>query len=102
MPWFSAGTAKGKKLYPVVCMTIHQGNHGKSLEQTCSHFIIRNTFVFIDFHSIFSVIKRAGNLSADSLILTVKLFFARYELPSKISDAGGNFVLEKFRVLHKT
>ena len=52
----------------------------------------------VDYHSKFPVIKRMEGLSAENLITTVKIILAEYGIPHRLmSDAGGNFVLEKFR-----
>ena len=47
----------------------------------------------VDYHSKFPIIKKAEDLSADSLILTCKVIFAEYGIPRRImSDSGGNFI----------
>ena len=38
----------------------------------------------VDYHSKFPIIKKAEDLSADSLILTCKVVFAKYGMPKKI------------------
>ena len=58
----------------------------------------RNYLCFVDYHSKFLVIKRMEGLSAENLITTVKIIFAEYVIPHRLmSDAGSNFVSEKFR-----
>ena len=50
----------------------------------------------IDFLSKFPIIKKAGDLSANSLILTCKVIFAEYRVPKKRRlDSGGNFISDK-------
>ena len=62
----------------------------------------RNYLCIVDYHSKFPVIKKAEDLSADSLILTCKIIFSEYGLPDKIiSDAGSYFVSDKFKILKK-
>ena len=57
----------------------------------------------VDYHSKFPIIKKAENLSADSLILTCKVIFVEYGIPKKImSDAGSNFISDKFKTFCKT
>ena len=52
----------------------------------------------VDYHSKFLVIKRMEGLSAVSLIVTVKIIFVEYSIPHRLmSDAGGNFISEKFK-----
>ena len=57
----------------------------------------------VDYHSKFPIITKAEDLSADSLILTCKVVFAEYWIPKKImSDAGGNFISDKFKTFCKS
>ena len=57
-----------------------------------------NYLCIVDYHRKFSLIKKMEDLSADSLILTCKVIFSEYWIPKRImSDAGGNFISEKFR-----
>ena len=52
----------------------------------------------VEYHSKFPIIKKAEDLSADSLILTCKVIFAEYRIPKKVmSDAGGSFISDKFK-----
>ena len=45
------------------------------------------------------MIKKTDNLSADSLISTLKIVIADYGIPKRVmSDAGGNFVSKKFQI----
>ena len=40
-----------------------------------------------------------GNLSADSLISVFKIVIVEYGIPKRVmSDAGGNFVSQKFKI----
>ena len=56
----------------------------------------------VDYHSKFPVIKKAEDLSADSLISIYKVIFAEYGLPKKImSDLGSNLVSGKFKTFLK-
>ena len=58
----------------------------------------KNYICLVNYHSKFPVIKQMNGLSADSLIAAVKVIFAEYHIPCRImSDAGSNFILEKFR-----
>ena len=57
----------------------------------------------IDYHRKLPIIKKTGDLSVDSLILTIKVMFAEYRLPMKImSDSGNNFVSDKFKMFCKS
>ena len=57
----------------------------------------------VDYHSKFPIIKKAEDLSADSLILTCKVIFSEYGIPKKlISDSVGNFVSDKFKTFSKS
>ena len=52
----------------------------------------------VDYHSKFSIIKQTKEISADNLIITFKIIFAEYGLPSILMlDAGTNFISEKFQ-----
>ena len=67
------------------------------------HFNHKNYLCLVDYHSKFPVIKRLGGLSAESLITTIKVIFAKYGIPQKLmSDAGTNFVSDKFWQFCKT
>ena len=62
------------------------------------HFNNKNYLCIIDYHSKFPVIKRIEGLSTESLITTTKVIFAEYGIPHQImSDAGTNFISDKFR-----
>ena len=55
-------------------------------------------FCIVDYHSKFPVMKLMDGLSVDSVIKTCIIIFAEYTLSNKImSDAGTNFVSEKFQ-----
>ena len=57
----------------------------------------------VDYHSKFPIIKKAENLSADSLLLTCKVIFVEYRIPKKImSDVGDNFISDKFKTFCKS
>ena len=57
----------------------------------------KNYLCILDYHGKFPLIKNTKDLSADSLILACKIIFFKYGLPRKLmSDAGGNFISEKF------
>ena len=57
----------------------------------------RNYLYIVDYHSKFPIIKKTEDLAADSLILACKISFSDYGPPRKIiSDAGSNFISEKF------
>ena len=54
----------------------------------------------VDYHSKFPIIKKAEDISAESLILTCKPIFAEYGIPKKImSDVGSNFISDKFKTI---
>ena len=56
-------------------------------------FTLNTLYCIVDYHSIFPFVKRAEDMSAESLIITCKVIFSEYGLPKKIiSDAGGNFI----------
>ena len=62
------------------------------------HFNNKNYLCILDYHSKFPVIKKMEGLSTKSLIATTKVIFAEYGIPHKIlSDAGTNFISDKFR-----
>ena len=62
------------------------------------HLNNNNYLCIIDFHSNFSVVRRMGGLSAESLITTINIIFAEYGIAYRLmSDSGSNFVSEKFR-----
>ena len=57
-----------------------------------------NYLYTIDYHSKLPIVKKAEDMSADSLILACKVIFSEFGLPKKImSDAGGNFISGKFK-----
>ena len=58
----------------------------------------KNDLRIVDYHSKFPIIKRMERLSAENLITTTKVIFAEYCILHRLmSDAGSNFVSEKFR-----
>ena len=62
------------------------------------HINNKNYLCIVDYHSKFLVVKKTKGLSADSLILAFKIVFSEYRIPKQImSDAGGNFISEKFK-----
>ena len=61
------------------------------------HFNNKNYLCMVDYESKFPIIKRLEGLSAKNLTNAVKIIFAEYGIPQKImSDAGTNFVLDRF------
>ena len=61
------------------------------------HFKNKHYLCIVDYNSKFPVIKRLDGLSAENLINTVKIIFAKYGIPQKImSDAGTNFIADMF------
>ena len=67
------------------------------------HFNNTNYLCIIDYNSKFPAIKRLEGLSAESLINRLKIIFAEYGIPQKImSDAGTNFVSDRFQQFCKT
>ena len=62
-----------------------------------------NYLCIVDYHSKFPLIKRLEGLSAERLITTTKVIFAKYGILQKLmSDAGTNFVSENFCQFCKT
>ena len=62
------------------------------------HLNNKNYLYIVDYHSKFPVIKRMDRFSAESLIATIKVIIAEYSILCRLmSDAGTNFVSEKFR-----
>ena len=61
----------------------------------------KNYLCIVGYHRKFLTVKKAQDMSADSLKLACKLiFFSEIGLPKKImSDAGGNFISDKFRAV---
>ena len=58
----------------------------------------KNYICIVDYHSKFPIIKRIEGLLADNRINMLKIIFAEYSIPHKImSDAGTNFISEKFQ-----
>ena len=58
----------------------------------------KNYLCIVDYHSRFLVVKKMEGLSADSLTLVLKVVFAEYGIHKRVmSDAGGNFISEKFK-----
>ena len=56
----------------------------------------------VEYHSKFPIVKKAEDISADSLKLACKVIFSEYGLPKKIiSDAGGNFISDNFKQFSK-
>ena len=63
-------------------------------------FIFNNKYYLciVDYPSKFPIVKRAEDMSTESLILAWKITFSEYRLLEMIiSDTGGNFVSDKFR-----
>ena len=66
------------------------------------HFNNKNYLCVIDYNSKFPIVKRLEELSAENLINNVKIF-TKYGIPQKImSDAGTNFVYDRFWQFCKT
>ena len=56
----------------------------------------KHSLCIVDYHGILPITRQVEGISRDSLIKTCQIFL-EYGLPSKIvSDAGSNFVSEKF------
>ena len=67
------------------------------------HFKNEHYLCIVDYNSKFPVIKRLEGLSVDNLINTVKIIFTEYGIPPKImSDAGTNFVADRFQQFCKS
>ena len=59
---------------------------------------IKNCLCIVDYHRKFPIVKKADDMSTDSLILAYKVIFLEFGLPKKImSDIGGNFISDKFK-----
>ena len=62
----------------------------------------KNYLCIVDYNSKFPIITMMEDLSTDSLILSWKIIFFRIWLMKKImSDAGGNFISDKFKTFCK-
>ena len=62
------------------------------------HFNNINYLCVLDYNSKFPIVQKLQGLSAEHLINAVSAIFAEYGIPRKLmSDAGTNFVSEKFR-----
>ena len=62
----------------------------------------KNCLCIVDYHSKFPIIKKAEDLSTDSLILAHKIIFSEYGLLKKImSDAGSIFVSDRCKQFYK-
>ena len=62
------------------------------------HFNNKNYLCLIDYHSKFPVVKRMEGLSTENLTARAKIIFTEYGISHKImSDAGTNFVSDKFK-----
>ena len=62
------------------------------------HFNNKNYLCIVYYHSKFPVIKRIEGLSIENLTATTKVIFAEYGILHKLmSDAGTNFISDKFR-----
>ena len=62
-----------------------------------------NYLCIIDNHNNFPIIKKTGDLLADNLTLACKITFSEYKIPKRImSDAGRNFISEKFKSFCKS
>ena len=67
------------------------------------YFNNKNYLCIIEYHSKCPVIKRLEGLSAHSLITTTTVIFTEYGIPQKLmSDAGTNFVSDKFQQFCKS
>ena len=63
----------------------------------------KNYLCIVDYHSKFLVIKKMEVLSAENLIAAVKIIFADYGVLHRLmSNAGSNFVSEKFRSFYSS
>ena len=73
------------------------------LDTDIFHFNNKNYLCIIDCHSKFPMVKGLEGLSAESLIATIKVIFAKYGKPCKLmSDAGTNFVSDKFQKFYNS
>ena len=53
----------------------------------------KNYLCIVDYHTKFLIVKKAEDMSPDSLILACKVIFSEFGLPKKIMlDMGGNFI----------
>ena len=57
----------------------------------------------VDYHCRFPIVKRAEDMSAESLLVACKVIFSKYRVLSSImSDEGSNFISDKFRQFCKS
>ena len=62
------------------------------------YFNNKNYLCIVYYHSKFPTVKRLEGLSTENLIATTKVIFREYGIPCKLmSDAGTNFILDRFR-----
>ena len=67
------------------------------------HFNNMNYLCVVDYNSKFPIVRKLQGLLAEHLINVVTAIFAKYGIPHKImSDAGTNFVSERFRQFCKS
>ena len=88
MPTFSANLAKRK--------IMHHNITAKSWDIIGADMFTLNNKYYLcifNYHSKFPIVKRAEDMSTESLILECKVIFLEYGLLKRImSDAGGNFI----------
>ena len=67
------------------------------------HFNNVNYLCVVDYNNKFPIVRRLQGLLAEQLINAVTAIFAKYGIPQKMmSDAGTNFLSEKFRQFCKS
>ena len=66
------------------------------------HYNNKNYLCIVDYSSKFPIVKRLEGMSAENLTNAVKIIFVEYGIPQKIiSDAGTNFVSDRFQKFYK-
>ena len=62
------------------------------------YFNNKKYLCIVDYHSKFLIVKKAEDMSAQSLVLACKAIFSEFGLPKKIMpDVGGNFISDQFK-----
>ena len=65
-------------------------------------FTLKNKYYLyiVDYNSKFPTVKRAEDVSTESLILACKVIFSEYGLLKRImSDVGGNFIFRQIKAI---
>ena len=93
MSWLPADAAKKKIIHHEVPV-----RPWEAVGADVFHFNNINNICVVNYNSKFPIIQKLQGLSAEHLINAVSAIFTEYGLPHKLmSEAGTNFVSEKFR-----